>query len=155
MARKMITLRLAPELTESLKEEAANSSITLTEHVTRLIHKGRENSFPDWPDITEQINKLEKQCQQTQESTLHVKNKLEKVADNLKSFEIATDINIKQLQDSDLESEQQVRLTNNRTHHLEGQIKTLLSILNNIFNTQTDQNTEAKHSTLSIPSPMR
>lgn len=144
MARKMITLRLAPELTESLKEEAENNSITLTEHVTRLIHQGRDKSLPNWPEITEQISKLERQyeqtqlrCEETAKSTLNVKEKLETVADELLNFKATTQANLQNLKDRNSKDKEEINSANNLAHHLEGQITALHSIVNSLLTMRT------------------
>lgn len=71
MARRMLTVRLADELVETLKEKAEADAIPVTELVTRLLRRGLNEAGE--PKANDEIASLEQRLHQ-------LENRLEKSA---------------------------------------------------------------------------
>jgi hypothetical protein len=79
MPKRTLTLRLPGDLTDQIKENAVQKSITVTEFITRLIKKGLEDDISQEIGFSKQIKELEFSLRQSEDDKHVIKDKLESV----------------------------------------------------------------------------
>ncbi|HIK18822.1 MAG TPA: hypothetical protein IGS53_26550 [Leptolyngbyaceae cyanobacterium M33_DOE_097] len=88
MARRMLTVRLADELVETLKEKAEADAIPVTELVTRLLRRGLSNvDQPQAEGIAELQARLLELEGRLEQSTSDLESKLERTAGRFETLE--------------------------------------------------------------------